>query len=170
MFISLLDKELVADGDTRVAVNLTVAPMTDTDGALIGDMLVFEDITQEKRVKSTMVRFMSDKVVDRLLDVHDDVVGGTSQEVTILFSDIRDFTTLSEKLGAREMVSVLNEYFAAMVDVIFDNGGTLDKFMGDAIMAVFGAPFVSEDDTDNAVATAVNMINKLEVEAALYES
>jgi adenylate cyclase len=126
-----------------------------------GYILVLEDITREKRIKGTMVRFMSDSVVEKLLDADDSLLGGTAQEVSVLFSDIRSFTRLSEKLSAREMVATLNDYFAEMVDIIFERGGTLDKFIGDAIMAVFGAPFVTHEDTDNAVATAVEMLDRL---------
>ncbi len=157
-----LDKAIHFGRHEWVSVNVTIVPLTNVDQTTIGYMLILEDITREKRIKSTMVRFMSDKVVDRLLEADEALLGGTSQEVTILFSDIREFTNLSEKLGAREMVSVLNDYFAGMVDVIFDHDGTLDKFIGDAIMAVFGAPFVSADDTDNAVTTAIEMLIQLE--------
>jgi adenylate cyclase len=122
---------------------------------------VLEDVTREKRVKSTMVRFMSDNVVERLLEADEALLSGTSQEVTVLFSDIRQFARHSEMLGAQRMVQVLNAYFSEMVDIIFENGGTLDKFIGDAIMAVFGAPFVSNNDPDNALRATVQMVGAL---------
>ena len=156
-----VDKEISFGAQGRASVNLTAVPLTDADRQAIGYMLILEDISREKRIKGTMVRFMSDRVVERLLDVDESLLGGTSQEVTILFSDIRKFTSLSEKLGARDMVVVLNDYFAGMVDVIFDHDGTLDKFIGDAIMAVYGAPFVSPEDADNAVNTAIQMLIRL---------
>jgi adenylate cyclase len=89
------------------------------------------------------------------------MLGGTAQEVTVLFSDIRSFTTLSEQLGARETVSMLNEYFSEMIDVIFEHGGILDKYIGDAIMALFGTPFKTDRDVDNAVTVANQMILSL---------
>ncbi|MEM7222378.1 MAG: adenylate/guanylate cyclase domain-containing protein [Pseudomonadota bacterium] len=159
--IALMDKDIVRRGQRRSSVNITIVPMREPDESYPGVMLVLEDITREKRVKGTMVRFMSDNVVERLLEVDQTLLTGTSQEATILFSDIRQFSQLSEKLGAKRMVRVLNAYFSDMVDIIFENAGTLDKFIGDAMMAVFGAPFVSVDDTDNALKAAVQMVRRL---------
>jgi len=102
-------------------------------------------------------------VADRLLEDGESSLGGTSQEVTILFSDIRDFTPLAESLGPRETVAMLNEYFSEMVDVIFKHGGILDKYIGDAIMALFGAPFPTGRDADQAVAVANDMMRALAV-------
>ena len=80
------------------------------------------------------------------------------QEVTLLFSDIRNFTNISESIGARETVSLLNAYFTEMVDVVFKHSGILDKYIGDAIMALFGAPFPGEKDANNAMRAANDMI------------
>jgi adenylate cyclase len=157
----LLEQELEMQKGEHASVNITIVAMLSIDDRRPGCMLVLDDITREKRIKGTMVRFMSDSVVERLLEADESVLGGNSQEVAILFSDIREFTKLSEKLGAREMVSVLNDYFAKMVDIIFEHDGTLDKFIGDAIMAVFGAPFVSPNDADNAVEAAIEMLVRL---------
>ena len=79
----------------------------------------------------------------------------------MLFSDVRGFTTLTEKLGAQGTVSLLNDYFTIMVDCIQRESGMLDKFIGDAIMAVFGLPIAHEDDEDRAVRTAVSMSYEL---------
>ena len=157
----VVDEELVSSDGTRRSVNLTMATFREGSGSDSGLILALEDISREKRVKGTMVRFMSDKVVERLLNLDESALAGTSQEVSVLFSDIRGFTGLSERHGAQEMVRILNTYFSAMVDVVFDNGGTLDKFIGDAIMAVFGAPFQSVNDTENSVTTAVEMLRRL---------
>jgi adenylate cyclase len=83
------------------------------------------------------------------------------QKVTVMFSDVRSFTSIAEALGPRETVSLLNEYFTEMVDVIFQHGGILDKYMGDGIMALFGAPLVGPSDADNALAVADAMMERL---------
>jgi adenylate cyclase len=108
-----------------------------------------------------MARYMTKEVADRLLEEGESSLGGTSQEVTILFSDIRDFTPMAERLGPRETVAMLNEYFSEMVDVVFQHGGILDKYIGDAIMALFGAPFPTGRDADQAVAVANDMMRAL---------
>ena len=113
------------------------------------------------RVKSTMARYMDPAIADRLLKQGQEVLGGTSQEATILFSDIVSFTTLTEELGAQGTVALLNEYFTLMVECITREGGMLDKFIGDAIMAVFGIPLAHDDDEDRAVRAAVSMIAEL---------
>ncbi len=156
-----MDRELVGVTGERNSVNLTAVPLKDREADRDGLMLILEDITREKRFKGTMVRFMSDSVVEQLMELDETALGGATQEVTILFSDIRDFTKLSESLGAQDMVATLNSYFSIMVDIIFELGGTLDKFIGDAIMAVFGAPIVARQDTDNAVTAAVEMLRRL---------
>ncbi|MGA8261341.1 MAG: GAF domain-containing protein [Arenicellales bacterium] len=158
-----MDADILLAGGGTSSVNLTVVPLVNIGKEQIGFMLVFEDITKEKRVKSTMARYMTKEVADRLLDVGEDVLGGTAQWATVLFSDIRGFTTISEELGARETVSLLNEYFTDMIDVIFNHGGILDKYIGDAIMAVFGTPFEKPDDADNAVRVANEMMRVLRV-------
>jgi adenylate cyclase len=156
-----VDAEIVRATDVPASVNLSAAPLIDANEERIGSMLVIEDITAEKRVRSTMARYMSKEVADQLLQGGEDVLGGRDQTVSILFSDVRGFTTLAEAIGARETVAMLNEYFTEMVDVIFENGGILDKYIGDAIMALFGAPFAGPTDADNALATANQMLTKL---------
>jgi len=147
----------IANSD-QASVNMTALPLIDANNEDIGSMLIIEDISAEKRVKSTMARYMSKEVVDQLLEAGEDQLGGKDQKISVLFSDVRRFTSMSEALGARETVSMLNEYFAVMVDVIFSNGGILDKYIGDAIMALFGAPFNGPNDADNAVTVANQMM------------
>src|SRR4051812_9131991 len=146
-----------ADG-AAVSVNLTAQPLFGPDGAPIGSMLVFEDITEETRVRSTMARYMSAEVVEEVLAGGESELGGKTQTVSILFSDVRNFTGVSEALGARETVSLLNEYFGEMVEVVTRHGGILDKYIGDAIMALFGAPFAKPEDADHALAVGNGML------------
>jgi adenylate cyclase len=149
------------DGDV-VSVNLTVVPLTSIHQDMIGSLLILEDITKEKRLKGTMSRYMAKEVVDKLLERGETMLGGRTQEATVLFSDIRKFTTISEGMASKELVQVLNNYFSIMVDIIFKYQGILDKYIGDAIMAVFGVPFSSGDDPDRAVKTALEMLEALE--------
>jgi adenylate cyclase len=137
--------------------NFSAQPLMNAKEEGIGALVVIEDITSEKRLKSTMARYMPKEVADRLLEGGESALGGALQETTILFSDIRSFTSLSEQVGPVETVQMLNEYFSIMVDEIMSNNGILDKYIGDAIMAVFGAPFTSGQDADNGLTSALNM-------------
>jgi adenylate cyclase len=160
---SLMDIDLsVRTGDDAeaVSVNATVVPLhIDTNDE--GTILLLENISSEKRVRSTMARYMDPSLADRLVRGGEDILGGTSAVVTLLFTDIRGFTTLTEQLGPQATVSMLNEYFTLMVDCIQHEGGMLDKFIGDAIMAAFGLPQPEPDDADRAVRTAIAMIRSL---------
>jgi adenylate cyclase len=154
---------MLADGVASASVNLMVTPLNDGSENSLGSMVVLEDISSEKRVKTTMARYMSAEVVDQLLKGGEDELGGKNQHVSVLFSDVRSFTTISEAIGARETVSMLNEYFEVMVDVLFKHDGILDKYIGDAIMALFGVPFNGPQDADNAVIVATEMMTELEL-------
>jgi adenylate cyclase len=150
-------------GGRDVAMNVHMVPLREPDAQRKGVVVVLDDITREKRVKSSLSRYMSKEVAEKLLaDDRNPALGGLRQEVTVLFSDIRSYTTLTENASASEIVDMLNEYFTQLVDVIFDRGGILDKFIGDAIMAVFGAPFARpEQDPVNAVRAALEMQARL---------
>ena len=156
-----VDVDLTRRDGTVSTVNLTAAPLIDGAGKRIGSLLVVEDISEEKRVRSTMARYMSAEVADQLLAAGEAELIGKDQVVSVLFSDVRGFTKMAEALGARETVSILNAYFTDMVDVIFEHDGILDKYIGDAIMALFGAPFPKPEDPDNALAAANDMMRTL---------
>jgi adenylate cyclase len=111
-----------------------------------------------KKLKSTFKRYVSKDVVDEILKHKGGLsLTGDKKRVTVLFSDIRGFTSMSEKMDPKQLVRELNEYFHEMVQVIFRHGGTLDKFMGDAVMAVWGSPLPHEGDELRAVQAAWEM-------------
>ena len=142
----------------EAVVNVSVAPRIDPSGSVRGLVIAIEDITDVSKVKNTFKRYVSKQVVDELLD--DDAklnLGGEEREVTVLFSDIRGFTSMSENMSPESVVSTLNEYFSDMIDIVFKYNGTLDKIIGDELMIVYGAPISAKDDTQRAVITAVEM-------------
>ena len=155
----MMDVDVVCAGKAT-SVNLTILPLHNTEEKLIGSMVMIEDISSEKRMKSTMSRYIDPSISDQLMD-GDDLLGGKKIEATVLFSDIRSFTTLTEELGPQGTVQLLNEYFTVMVDCLQAEGGMLDKFIGDAMMAGFGLPIAHGDDPDRGVRCAIDMIVKL---------
>ncbi len=120
-------------------------------------------LAREEVARANYSRFMPEYVVKQMLEHPDSFrLGGVNQKVTVLFADIRGFTAISEKENPEKVVSLLNKYFSAMTEVIFAHGGTLDKYMGDGLMAIFGAPTVHEEDALNAVKAAITMQKSLE--------
>ena len=120
-----------------------------------------EGLQERDRLRSTFGKYMTESVLQHLL-AGKIALGGDTLTVTVLFTDIRSFTTLSEHMNAQALVSLLNEYFTEMVGIIMRHGGAVDKYIGDAIMAVFGAPVPGPEDARNAVRAAVEMRQALE--------
>jgi adenylate cyclase len=157
----VMDAEMEVAGE-KVSANFNVLPLISVKGKPMGTMLMIEDISDEKRMKGTMARYMDPAIADQLMATGKEVLGGNLSEASILFSDVRSFTTLTESLGAQGTVGLLNEYFTLMVDCLQKEGGMLDKFIGDAIMAVFGLPLAREDDADRSVRAGIGMLRELD--------
>jgi len=117
----------------------------------------------EKFIRATFGRYLSDEIVTDILERPEGLeLGGDLREVTIMMSDIRGFTSLSEVLEPAQVVKILNRYLGAMTDIIMAHQGTIDEFIGDAILAVFGAPQRRDDDADRAVKCALAMQDAME--------
>ena len=149
----------VAQHSVHLSINSIADAKDDTH--VYGALVVMDDISDEKRLKSTMYRYMSQEVAEQLLNSGELRLGGDRKEVSVLFSDIRSFTTIAESMDAEELVNMLNDYFETMVDAVMAYQGTLDKYIGDAIMAVFGSPLALEDHAWRAVQTSVEMRHRL---------
>ncbi len=157
-----LDATIEIQGE-KLSVNISITPLIGQKDENLGIMIMIEDISSEKRMKSTMSRYMDPELADQLMSEGEsgDVMGGKQSIASVLFSDVRSFTTITEELGAQGTVKLLNEYFTIMVDCITDEGGMLDKFIGDAMMCIFGTPIPHDDDPDRAVRAAIRMMTDL---------
>jgi adenylate cyclase len=144
-----------------VKLNLKVIALHDAHEKQLGVVLVIEDITEKQRAVSALSRLVSHQVADRVMSQDILQLGGSRSKVTVLMSDIRDFTAFSEATDAEEVVAMLNSYFTQMTEAIFDESGAVDKFIGDAIMAVFGWPEAHDDAALRAVRAAVEIRRRL---------
>ena len=163
--LPVLAKAARAVGEGRLDVEIKFA-MKDEIGQLtdaFNQMVI--SLREKEMIRSTFGRYMSKEVVDGFLNgkVSLELGGGELKEMTVLMSDIRGFTEFSEKLPPQEVVNLLNRYFTEMVQAIAANGGTVDKFIGDAILAVFGWPLAREEHEKLAVAAALDMKARLAV-------
>lgn len=126
--------------------------------------LTFTEGRDKRRVRTMLAQYVSPAVLNRVIDRYQDYLQaevGTEEELSILFSDIRGFTGLSETIAADKVVEILNYYFSAMTEAIFEQRGTIDKFIGDAIMAFWGAPVRELQHADLAVRAAIEMHRRL---------
>lgn len=141
------------------------APLLHTGDELEALTLDFNEMVkglkERDRLKETFGRYVTRQVADHLMK-SDQYLGGELVPVTVLFSDIRSFTSISENMDPRELLDFLNEYFSGMVESVLQHHGVVDKFIGDAIMAVFGAPVPEPEDPLHAVRAALAMRKRLE--------
>src|SRR5712672_503522 len=121
-----------------------------------------ERLAKEEVARANYSRFLPEYVVKQMLENPESFkLGGVTQTITVLFADIRGFTRISEHAAPEQIVQLLNRYFSAMTDIIFAHGGTLDKYLGDGLMALFGAPTTTPKDAANAIAAAVAMQRRM---------
>ena len=148
--------DAVAQGDFSVSV-----PVTSRDelGVLTESFnRMARSLREKEMIKRAFTRYVAREVVEEVLkDPEHAMLTGERREVTVLFCDIRGFTSLSERLTPEQVVSLLNEFYTLMIETVFKHDGTLDKFLGDAVMAVFGAPIGYPDHAARAVRTALDM-------------
>jgi adenylate cyclase len=128
-----------------------------------------DGLQERDKLRNTLGKYMTEELVQHLLAGKVEL-GGKQLEVTIMFCDLRDFTTFSESRSAHDIVEVLNEYFTEMVDCVMSEGGVVDKYIGDNIMAVFGAPVSRPDDAVRAVRATVKMREALKLLNARFEA
>ena len=173
--ISLIEKieneeEVIYENNLKVVdnesneheINITISPVFDNGNNYSGAVLAFEDLSDINMIKSTFKKYVSENIVDELLDSGREIkLGGTKSEVCIMFCDIRGFTSMSEKMEPEDVVFLLNNYFQEMIDVVFKNNGTLDKIIGDELMVLYGVPIQSDNDCQKAVNTAIEMFSQL---------
>ena len=156
----------------RVALSVKALPLIDTSNRGIGSVLVIEDLTQQRvlneawqrevtereRIKAVFGRYLAPSIVSQLMANPGSVqLGGVRCDITVLFADIRGFTGISERHSPEEVVAILNSYLAYVTEIIRDAGGTLDKFLGDGVMAFFNAPLPQEDHVLAAVRAGLEM-------------
>jgi adenylate cyclase len=117
----------------------------------------------EQKIRNIFQKYVPAKVIDEVLGNPESMLVGKNRDLAVLFSDIRSFTSISEKLPPDELVLTLNRYFSAMVDIIMARGGTVDKYIGDAVMAIFGAPIQGDNDALLSVLAGLEMVEALDV-------
>lgn len=136
-------------------------------GAVHSAAVVFKYLSEEKKkqeLKRTFAKYVSPAVVDEILKAEENLkLGGKKQEMTVFFSDVRGFTKFSEKMDPEVLTEFLNEYLTPMTEVIFNNKGTLDKYMGDGLMAFFGAPIPYKDHAYSACQAALDSLERLQI-------
>ena len=146
---------------TSQDLKLFTAIVTQASG-VIENALLHESKLREQRIKNNLERYLSPQVAEAVINEKEEVSLTTSKRrIAMLFSDIRNFTTKCEELEPEQLVTYLNEYFTQMVDVIFNHQGTVNKFVGDMIVAMFGAPSAIADREYWAIAAAINMQKRI---------
>jgi adenylate cyclase len=159
--IYLLDSLLIFPNGTVIVILFPILSLL----ILYISLTFYKYLTEErmkKELKGTFQKYVSPEIVNEILkDPEKLELGGSKQEMSVFFSDIRGFTTISERLDPKALSDLLNDYLTPMTEIIFANSGTLDKYMGDAIMAFFGAPVHSDQHAAQACRAALQQIDQL---------
>lgn len=156
-----VDNRMVAGAFTEGSAEL-LATFANQAAISIENARLYENIVSETKIRMNLQRYLSPNIVNDIVTKKEKIVlGGERVECSVLFADICNFTSISEKYPPEGVVRMLNEYFSAMARIIFENQGTLDKFIGDCVMAVFGAPIFTPYSARNAVKTGLDMLTKL---------
>jgi adenylate cyclase len=148
----------IAEGNFQIVLPVTSRDELGTLTESFNQMA--RSLREKEMIKRAFTRYVAREVVEEVLkDPAKLMLLGERREVTVLFCDIRGFTPVAERLAPEEVVSLLNEFYTLMIETVFKHDGTLDKFLGDAVMAVFGAPIAHPDHAHRAVRTAIDMRN-----------
>ena len=150
----------IAEGNFQVALPVTshdeIGKLTESFNQMA------RSLREKEMIKRAFTRYVAREVVEEILkDPEQLVLSGERREVTVLFCDIRGFTPLAERLSPEQVVGLLNEFYTLMIETTFKHDGTLDKFLGDAVMAIFGAPIAHPDHATRAVKTALDMRSRV---------
>jgi adenylate cyclase len=169
-FFLWLAFDLFAADRIWIAVFLPTATLTVNYTAIISYRFFFEE-REKKKVRGAFQQYLPPGLINQLLERPELLqLGGEEKDLTVMFSDIRGFTTLSEGLTPAKLVELLNEYLSEMTDIIFRHWGTLDKYIGDAIMAFWGAPYPQDDHAERACLAALEMMAALKKLQAGWEA
>ena len=152
----------IAEGNFQIALPVTSRDELGTLTESFNQMA--RSLREKEMIKRAFTRYVAREVVEEVLkDPSQLMLTGERREVTVLFCDIRGFTPMAERLPPEQVVSLLNEFYTLMIETTFKHDGTLDKFLGDAVMAVYGAPIAHPDHAVRAVRTAIDMRNSIAV-------
>ena len=161
---------LFASRHIWIAAFLPTATLGFNYAGIVSYRFFFEE-RERKRVRETFGHYVAPGIVNQLLDRPELLrLGGEEKELTAMFSDIRNFTGISEKMSPHALVELLNEHLSAMTGIVFQNRGTLDKYIGDSIMAFWGAPYPQPDHPLNACKAGLAMLKTLEVLQARWQA
>lgn len=153
---NLVDFDVVTGREDRISANISIVPLQSDKGPA-GVLILLDNITASKRLQGAIGRFLPQSAVQEILERDEDLLFGTSCRASVLFADIRNFTAAAEALTPRRTVDMLNEVFTSLFEAVANNDGVLDKFIGDALMSVYGAPLPTGRDAENSVASALEM-------------